>query len=92
MPCSGPTGPDFLYAASSAAASSSAFGLMRDDRVDLRTVLVVRLDAIEIGVHQRARREPAGLVLGVHVFDGRVDELERLLLRLNTDSRGRHDR
>ena len=57
-----------------------------DDRVDLRAVLVVGLDAIEVGTDERVGGEPPGLELGVDVLDGRLDDLERLRLGL----RNRH--
>ena len=78
MPCSGPTKPVFLNAASSRSASSRAVGIERDDGIDRRTLLVVSGDAVEIHLHQLPRGQCAGLERCVNVFDRRLHDREGL--------------
>ena len=71
MPWSGPTGPDFLNFASSAAASSRAFGIDVDDGVELGALPVVGLDPLQVHLDELLRRQLAGLEGLVDVGNGR---------------------
>ncbi len=64
----------------------------RDHRVDLpdRSCRTLRCDRDTRGPARA--RQASGLVFGVHVFDGRLDDLERLWLRLNGGLARRDDR
>jgi hypothetical protein len=59
------------------------FGVDGDHRVDLWPSPVVGLDPGKVGLYEPLRGEALRLELGVHVFDRRVHELERLLPRLD---------
>jgi hypothetical protein len=66
----------------------------RDDRIERRTLLVVRLDAIEIQLHQTPRRQRPAFVGGVDLLDRRLEQAERPALgaalpRSSNDDPGR---
>ena len=87
---SGPTGPEAAKRASSAAASSAGARVDHDDCVQRGTLLVVRLDALQVGVHERATCETPVAHGRVHIRNRGFDDRERRRLRRGT--RGCNDR
>jgi hypothetical protein len=65
------------------------FRVDRDDRVQLRPVLVVRFDALQIELHELFVRQLAGVDRRLNVGDARRQEIERSRrLRGRDDKRG----